>query len=79
MVQSVPVTQNVQFYWYSMFQFPGYLIDKFGQYKFVMVLSLILNAAFHHSLLLIPHMETPGEMPSAYVTKHPETGQFEVC
>ncbi|XP_021942576.1 uncharacterized protein LOC110841378 isoform X2 [Zootermopsis nevadensis] len=56
----------------------GYLIDKFGQYKFVMVLSLILNAAFHHSLLLIPHMETPGEMPSAYVTKHPETGQFEV-
>jgi len=56
----------------------GYLIDKFGQYKFVMVLTLILNAAFHHSLLLIPHMETPGEMPSAYVMKHPETGQFQV-
>jgi len=43
-----------------------------------MVLTLILNAAFHHSLLLIPHMEMPGEMPSAYVMKHPETGQFEV-
>lgn len=68
----------MQFYSYTVFHSSGYLIDKFGQYKFVMVLSLILNAAFHHSLLLIPHMETPGEMPSAYVTKHPETGQFEV-
>jgi len=68
----------VQFYSYTVFHSSGYLIDKFGQYKFVMVLSLILNAVFHHSLLLIPHMETPGEMPSAYVMKHPETGQFEV-
>ncbi|PSN42180.1 hypothetical protein C0J52_09859 [Blattella germanica] len=56
----------------------GYLIDKFGQYKPVMFLSLILNAVFHHSLLLIPHMEMPGDTPSAYVFKHPETGRVEV-
>lgn len=53
-------------------------MDKFGWFKPVVVLALILNAVFHHSLLLIPPMETPGETPAAYVMRHPETGKVEV-
>ncbi|KAJ9586879.1 hypothetical protein L9F63_019523 [Diploptera punctata] len=56
----------------------GYLIDKLGQYKPVVILSLTLSAVFHHSLLLIPQMEMPGDTPAAYVFKHPETGRVEV-
>nr|CAD7397203.1 unnamed protein product [Timema cristinae] len=57
----------------------GYLVDKFGQYKPVVILSLVLNAIFHHSLLLIPHMETPGKIPSAYVIRHPTMSSVENC
>lgn len=53
-------------------------MDRFGEYKPVVITALILNAAFHHSLLLIPHQETPGVMPSAYVMQHPITGDVEV-
>uniref|UniRef100_A0A336M196 CSON010065 protein n=1 Tax=Culicoides sonorensis TaxID=179676 RepID=A0A336M196_CULSO len=56
----------------------GFLVDKFGRYKPVVIMSLILNAVFHHSLLMIPQQEIPGKMPSAYVMRHPETGNVEV-
>lgn len=49
----------------------GFLVDKFGQYKPVVIISFVLSAAIHHSLLLIPHRETPGIMPSAYAMQHP--------
>ncbi|KAI8438140.1 hypothetical protein MSG28_010768 [Choristoneura fumiferana] len=55
----------------------GFLVDRFGEYKPVVITALILNAAFHHSLLLIPHQETPGVMPSAYVMRHPDTRSVE--
>lgn len=53
-------------------------MDKLGRYKPVVVLTLILSAVFHHSLVLIPHMETPGEIPAAYVMRHPRSGAVEV-
>lgn len=56
----------------------GFLVDKFGQYKPVVIISFLFNAVFHHSLLFIPHMEQPGVMPSAYVMRHPHTGDVEV-
>lgn len=56
----------------------GFLVDKFGQYKPVLFISLALNAIFHHSLILIPQMETPGAIPSAYVMRHPESGKVDV-
>ncbi|VVC91148.1 uncharacterized protein LOC126976383 [Leptidea sinapis] len=56
----------------------GFLVDRFGEYKPVVITALILNAAFHHSLLLIPHQETPGVMPSAYVMRHPIKKSVEI-
>ncbi|XP_055639140.1 uncharacterized protein LOC129777095 isoform X2 [Toxorhynchites rutilus septentrionalis] len=56
----------------------GFLVDKFGRYKPVVIMSLLLNALFHHSLLLIPQQEIPGKLPEAYVMRHPETGNIEV-
>lgn len=56
----------------------GFLVDKFGQYKPVLFISLALNAIFHHSLIWIPQMETPGAVPSAYVMRHPESGKVDV-
>lgn len=56
----------------------GFLVDKFGKYKPVIVLSLLLNALFHHSLMLIPQQEIPGSVPAAYVMRHPTTGSVEV-
>lgn len=56
----------------------GFLVDKFGRYKPVVIMSLLLNALFHHSLLLIPQQEIPGKMPEAYVMRHPGTGNVEV-
>lgn len=57
----------------------GFLVDKFGKYKPVVIMSLLLNAIFHHSLMLIPQQEIPGQVPNAYVMKHPVTGSVEVC
>ncbi|XP_055376388.1 uncharacterized protein LOC129608737 isoform X2 [Condylostylus longicornis] len=56
----------------------GFLVDKFGKYKPVVVMSLVLNAIFHHSLLYIPQQEIPGTMPAAYVIRHPDTGDAEL-
>lgn len=53
-------------------------MDKFGKYKPVVVMSLLLNAVFHHSLMMIPQQEIPGTVPSAYVMRHPQTGSVEV-
>lgn len=53
-------------------------MDKFGRYKPVVIITLLLNAVFHHSLLYIPQQEIPGVMPSAYVMRHPESGNVEV-
>lgn len=41
-------------------------------------MSLLLNALFHHSLMMIPQQEIPGTVPSAFVMRHPETGNVEV-
>lgn len=59
--------------------FVGFLVDKFGHYKPVLFISLALNAVFHHSLMLIPQMETPAKIPPAYVMRHPHNGKVEVC
>lgn len=56
----------------------GFLVDKFGQYKPVVIISFLFNAILHHSLQMIPHMETPGIMPAAYVMRHPQSGAVEV-
>lgn len=56
----------------------GFLVDKFGRYKPVVIMSLLLNALFHHSLMLIPQQEIPGKVPDAYVMRHPGTGNVEV-
>ncbi|XP_063357738.1 uncharacterized protein LOC134647335 [Cydia amplana] len=56
----------------------GFLVDRFGEYKPVVITALVLNAAFHHSLLLIPHQETPGMMPSAYVMRDPYKNSVEI-
>ncbi|XP_068150568.1 uncharacterized protein [Drosophila tropicalis] len=56
----------------------GFLVDKFGKYKPVVVMSLLLNAIFHHSLLFIPQQEIPGVVPSAFVLRHPNNGDIEV-
>lgn len=55
----------------------GFLVDKFGQYKPVVIISFLLNAAIHHSFLLIPTQEMPGVRPSGYVMRHPQ-GDVEV-
>ena len=54
------------------------MVDKFGRYKPVVIMSLLLNALFHHSLLLIPQQEIPGTVPAAYVMRHPQSGNIEV-
>lgn len=54
------------------------MVDKFGHYKPVLFVSLLFNAIFHHSLMLIPQMETPGKIPPAYVMRHPQHGKVEV-
>ena len=56
----------------------GFLVDKFGKYKPVVVVTFLLNALFHHALFIIPQQEIPGVMPSSYVMRHPETGNVEV-
>ncbi|XP_068917217.1 major facilitator superfamily domain-containing protein 6-A isoform X2 [Tenebrio molitor] len=56
----------------------GFLVDKFGKYKPVVIISFILTAALHHCLLLLPHQETPGVVPSGYIITHPRKGYVEV-
>lgn len=56
----------------------GFLVDKFGKYKPVMILTLVLNAVFHHALFLIPHQEIPGTVPNAFVMRNPKNGHIDV-
>ncbi|CRK89295.1 CLUMA_CG003054, isoform A [Clunio marinus] len=56
----------------------GFLVDKFGKFKPVVILTLLLNALFHHALLFIPQQEIPGVMPSAYVMRHPVSENVEI-
>lgn len=58
--------------------FEGFLVDKFGKYKPVLLCTLLLNALFHHALFIIPQQEIPGVMPASYVMRHPRTGNVEV-
>jgi hypothetical protein len=53
-------------------------VDKFGKYKPVVIITLLLNAVFHHTLLMIPQQEIPGKQPDAYVMRHPQSGSVEV-
>lgn len=43
-----------------------------------MILTLLLNALFHHALLIIPQQEIPGVVPNSYVMRHPVSGNVEV-
>lgn len=43
-----------------------------------MILTLLLNAVFHHALFIIPQQEIPGILPAAYVMRHPHNGNVEV-
>lgn len=54
-----------------MFCVSGFLVDKFGKYKPVVVMSLLLNALFHHSLMMIPQQEIPGKklMNNEYMSR----------
>lgn len=56
----------------------GFLVDKFGKYKPVLLFTLLLNALFHHALFIIPQQEIPGVIPASYVMRHPQTGNVEV-
>jgi hypothetical protein len=56
----------------------GFLVDKFGKYKPVVILTLLLNALFHHALFIIPQQEIPGQIPSAFIMRHPTSGNVEV-
>ncbi|KAJ8923738.1 hypothetical protein NQ315_010319 [Exocentrus adspersus] len=56
----------------------GYLVDRFGKYKPVVVVSFLLTAAIHHTLLLMPHQEVPGVVPNGYVIRHPRKMFVEV-
>lgn len=38
----------------------------------------MLNALFHHALFIIPQQEIPGQMPSAFIMRHPTSGNVEV-
>lgn len=56
----------------------GFLVDKFGKYKPVVIISFLLTAVLHHSFLFIPHKETPGVVPSGYIITHPRKNYSDV-
>ncbi|XP_030748306.1 uncharacterized protein LOC115876613 [Sitophilus oryzae] len=56
----------------------GYLVDKFGRYKPVVIVSFLLTAVLHHALLLIPGQELPRVQPPGYVITHPRRNNVEV-
>ncbi|XP_076261099.1 major facilitator superfamily domain-containing protein 6-like [Rhynchophorus ferrugineus] len=56
----------------------GYLVDKFGRYKPVVIVAFLLTAALHHALLLIPGKELPRVQPAGYVFTHPKKMYVEV-
>lgn len=56
----------------------GYLVDKFGKYKPIVIGCFILTAVLHHSLLFMPQKETPGTVPNGYIIRHPKKMYIEV-
>ncbi|XP_056647706.1 uncharacterized protein LOC130452445 [Diorhabda sublineata] len=56
----------------------GYLVDKFGKYKQIVIGCFILTALLHHSLLFMPQKETPGTVPDGYIIRHPKKMYIEV-
>ncbi|CAH1160196.1 unnamed protein product [Phaedon cochleariae] len=56
----------------------GYLMDKLGKYKPIVITSFLLTAVLHHSLLLFPEQEMPGTVPSGYIIRHPKKMYVEV-
>ncbi|KAL1493310.1 hypothetical protein ABEB36_011388 [Hypothenemus hampei] len=56
----------------------GILVDKFGKYKPVVIVSFLSTAVLHHVLLFIPGQELPGAQPPGYVITHPKKGYVEV-
>lgn len=56
----------------------GYLVDKFGKYKPVVITAFLLTAVIHHSLLLMPAQEVPGVVPDGYIIRHPKKMYVEV-
>ncbi|ENN74204.1 uncharacterized protein LOC109540938 [Dendroctonus ponderosae] len=56
----------------------GFLVDKFGRYKPVVIVSFLLTAVLHHVLLFIPGQELPGVQPPGYVITHPKKMYVEV-
>ncbi|CAG9762061.1 unnamed protein product [Ceutorhynchus assimilis] len=56
----------------------GFLVDKFGRYKPVVIVSFLLTAVLHHALLFIPGQELPGVQPPGYVITHPKKMYVEV-
>ncbi|XP_066158049.1 major facilitator superfamily domain-containing protein 6 [Euwallacea fornicatus] len=56
----------------------GFLVDKFGKYKPVVIVSFLLTAVLHHVLLFIPGQELPGVQPPGYVITHPKKMYVEV-
>ncbi|XP_049817223.1 uncharacterized protein LOC109608343 [Aethina tumida] len=56
----------------------GYLVDKFGQYKPVVIVSFILTAVLHHSLLFLPQKELPGVVPNGYIITHPKKLKVDI-
>lgn len=56
----------------------GYLADRFGRYKPLVIGSFILTAILHHSLLFMPQQELPGVVPEGYIIRHPKKMYVEV-
>ncbi|XP_050314309.1 uncharacterized protein LOC126748849 isoform X2 [Anthonomus grandis grandis] len=56
----------------------GFLVDRFGRYKPVVIVSFLLTAVLHHVLLFIPGQELPGQQPPGYVITHPKKMYVEV-
>lgn len=56
----------------------GFLVDRFGKYKPVVIISFLTTAALHHSLLFLPQQELPRVVPPGYVITHPRKLHVDV-
>ncbi|KAG5899979.1 hypothetical protein JTB14_034548 [Gonioctena quinquepunctata] len=56
----------------------GYLVDKFGKYKPLVIGLFLLTAVLHHALIFFPQQETPGIVPAGYIIRHPKKTSVEV-
>lgn len=48
---------------FSLLLYTGFLADKFGGYKLILIISLIANAFFHSVLLMVPNVQTENYTP----------------